>query len=97
MIGGNPAVSKASPVLLSGALKISAPQQSDSAGPERGQTIPVLTQPQVILRHPKFENHGKSFSPVLPSPPIPVMALMYSIMYVFKYMYRVSAVCHALL
>lgn len=49
MIGGNPAVSKASPVRLSGVLRISAPEQSDSAGgngPDNPRSNPAPGDPE---------------------------------------------------
>lgn len=104
VMGGNPAASKASPGFLSGTLKTSEVLRtvcragecspSDSVSPT-GPNNPRLNPAPVILRHPRFENHGKSISRVLPSPPIPLMALIYSVTYVFTCRYRASAVCLA--
>lgn len=68
------------------------PGDSDSFSEEWAQRICILTEPQVILRRPKFEHHCKTFSGPPHSPPIPVTVLIYPIIYSYVYilnLYRV--------
>lgn len=66
------------------------PEDSDSVGPEWDQRICILIQPQVIPRHPKFENHCNTLSQHSPC------KHSYIFNHLFKYVYLISTVCQDL-